>query len=195
MLNAKALSDLLSKNSDERLCKRWWLMTPNGTLIAHTQLTDMKDLRRKVATAALTWQDRQQGAEGESNGHGDPTVRSQRPLHTLIMETEASNLLVRRVQPDLLLALEGGVPPRKRTFEPRITAEGPEGESLNDGHQSDPAMGTSVSSKAGSSISSTAGGSVLGLHRRKLDAMAAAITLDFEQTGFKMPDESVNKYF
>lgn len=191
MLNAKALSELLSKNSDERLCKCWYLMTPNGTLLAYTQPTDIKALRKQVAVAALAWQEHQQS--GEPGPHDE--AKTQRQLQSLIIESEASNVLVRQIQPELLLVLEGGVPPRKRTFEPRITVEGPDGEPLHDRQVADSASGTSLSSKAESSTSSTATGGVLGLHRKKLEAMAAAITSDFEQTGFKMPDASANKFF
>ncbi|KAK4549426.1 hypothetical protein LTR36_006423 [Oleoguttula mirabilis] len=192
MLNAKALSELLSKNSDQRLCKRWYLMTPNGTLLAYTQPTDMKDLRKQVAVAALSWQDHQQAEIGGPNSDLASAASTQRQLYTLIIESETSNVLVRQIQPELLLVLEGGVPPRKRTFGPQTTAEGLDGELLHDRAAADSA---SVSSLAGSTMSSAPAGGVLGLHRKKLDAMAAAIASDFEQTGFKMPDESVNKFF
>ena len=115
MLNAKALSDLLSRNSDERLCKRWWIMTPNGTLLASTRPSDPKDLRKKVATYALAWQEYQQPANLEPNGQPEQEPSSKHALHTLIVELESSNFLVQRIQPDLLLVLEGGVPPRKKT--------------------------------------------------------------------------------
>ncbi|KAK5124882.1 hypothetical protein LTR85_001072 [Meristemomyces frigidus] len=190
MLNAKALSELLSKNSDQRLCKRWYLMTPNGTLLAYTQPTDMKDLRKQAAVAALSWQDHHPPDAAVPSG--EPASGAQRHLHTLIIESETCNVLMRIIQPELLLALEGGVPPRKRTFEPRTTAEGSDGEPL---HGTQTADSASVSSRAESSVSSAPGGVVLALHRKKLDAMAAAIASDFEQTGFKMPDESVNKFF
>lgn len=194
MLNAKALSELLSKNSDQRLCKRWYLMTPNGTLLAYTQPTDLRDLRKQVAVAALSWQDHQQ-SEAEGSGEQASPANLQRQLHTLIIESEVSNVFIRTIQPELLLVLEGGVPPRKRTFEPRTIAEGPDGEPLHDRQTADSASGISVSSRAESSVSSAPGGGVLELHRGKLDAMAAAIISDFKQTGFKMPDGSVNKLF
>jgi hypothetical protein len=196
MLNARALSELLSKNSDERLCKRWYLITPNGTLLAYSQPTDIKSLRRQVAIAAMSWQEHSP-THATPDGETSNGVKPGSHLHTLIIESEASNVLMRQIQPKLLLVLEGGVPPRKRTFEPRVTAEGLDGEPLRSSTTStvaDSALGTSVSSKAESSIS-TAGGAVLTAHRRKLDAMAAAISADFEQTGFRMPDESGNNFF
>ena len=193
MLNVKALTELLSRNSDQRLCKRWYLMTPNGTLLAYTQPTDMRELRRQVAMAALSWQDHQEPAAEEPSSGLPPVTKVQ--LHTLIIESEASNLLVRRIQPGLLLVLEGGVPPRKRTFETRISAEGSDGEPIHSQATMESALGSSTSSIAESSVSQTPTGGVVGLHRKKLDAMATAIASDFEQTGFEMPDQSVNKFF
>ncbi|TKA27355.1 hypothetical protein B0A50_04967 [Salinomyces thailandicus] len=146
--------------------------------------------------AALSWQEHQNPGSSEANGELRPGAATQQSLSTLIIESEASNVLIHRIRPELLLALEGGVPPRKRNFEVRITAEGSGGEPLHDSAHANAALGTSVSSRAESSMSTaSSAGSVLGLHRRKLDAMAAAIASDFEQTGFTMPDESVNKYF
>ena len=66
MLNAKALSELLSKNRDERLCKRWFLITPNGTLLAYSKPTNIRDLRRQAAMAALSWQEQQQSSNTDS---------------------------------------------------------------------------------------------------------------------------------
>ena len=193
MLNAKGLTELLSKNSDQRLCKRWYLMTPNGTLLAYTQPTDMRELRRQVAMTALSWQDHQDLRTEDSSIDTPPAMEDR--LHTLIIESEASNLLVRRIQPGLLLVLEGGVPPRKRTFETRVSAEGRDGERIHDQNAMESALVNSTSSIAESSVSQTPTGGVVGLHRRRLDAMATAIASDFEQTGFKMPDQSVNAFF
>ncbi|KAF2764737.1 hypothetical protein EJ03DRAFT_16884 [Teratosphaeria nubilosa] len=196
MLNAKGLSELLSKNSDERLCKRWHIMTPNGTLLAYTQPADMRSLRRQAAMAAISWQEHTPGRASEealaSNG-----VKQSAQLHTLIIESETSNILIRQIRPQLLLVLEGGVPPRKRSFEPRVTAEGPDGEPLHNSMISanaDSSLGTSMSSRADSSVSVASGG-VLALHRRKLEAMASAIIADFQKTGFKMPEDNINHLF
>ncbi|TKA80263.1 hypothetical protein B0A55_03039 [Friedmanniomyces simplex] len=174
MLNAKALSELLSKNSDERLCKRWYLMTPNGTLLAHTQPTSARELRQQVAMVALSWQEQQQPSSTELD-----EASRKRDLYTLLIESDVHNILVRKIQPQLLLVLEGGVPPRKRSFEPRVVAEGPDGEPLHE---------------AESSMSTTTAG-VIGLHKKKLAAMAAAMIAEFERTGFKMPEEGSNHLF
>lgn len=198
MINTKALGELLSHNRDGKLCKQWCLMTLNGTLLAYSQPTDAKVIRKLAAVAALSWQEYEAALPTSSttlNRLGDLT-KPKRRLYALTIESDSSNVLVRRLQPELLLVLEGGVPPRRRTFEPHTTAEDFKGEPLTitpDQTSVDTPLGTSISSKAESSVGASA--SVLGLHRRKLDAMASAITADFERTGFKMPDESVNKFF
>jgi hypothetical protein len=190
MLNAKALSELLTKNSDARLCKRWFLMTPNGTLLAYTKPTDIKDLRRQAARTALLWQEQldaqRAGTEPETNKVQMPAL-----LQTLTIEMETGNTIVRKVQPQLLLVLEGGVPPRRPTFEPRTTPEGPgDGPypATNTTQHNAPNLASSVSSAA-ESTKSVVSQSVLGLQRKKLDALAAAIAQNFEQTGFRMPDQ------
>lgn len=195
MLNVKALSELLSKNSDDRLCKRWYMMTPNGTLLAYNQPTDVRDLRKQVALVAISWQehDTARPASEKASSESDKP----RPLHTLTMESDTANVIVRRLQPSLLLVLEGGVPPRKRALGSRITAEGQGGDLLLPPSQHNTASGvdSSASSVAESSRSSSAALSVLALQRKKLDALAAAIAEDFEQTGFKMPEGSTNQMF
>ncbi|KAK4976666.1 hypothetical protein LTR42_002709 [Elasticomyces elasticus] len=106
MLNARALSELLTKNSDERLCKRWLLMTPNGTLLAHTQPIDTRDLRQQVAMIAMSWQEQEQ-VKSEVTGGANRQPGNSRELQTLVLESNQSNILVRRIQPRLLLVLEG----------------------------------------------------------------------------------------
>ncbi|KAK3711491.1 hypothetical protein LTR37_009670 [Vermiconidia calcicola] len=199
MLNAKALSELLSKNSDERLCKRWFLMTPNGTLLAYNQPTHIRDLRRQAAKAALVWQEHQGTQYPDSaaaDGLDASKISMPALLRTLTIEADDANLIIRKLQPQLLLVLEGGVPPRKQTFEPRVTPEGPGDATYptQGGQSSGSAFGSSASSIAESAKSSVSQG-VLGLQRRKLDALASAIAQNFEQTGFKMPEEGSTKIF
>ena len=198
MLNAKALSELLSRNSDDRLCKRWFLMTPNGTLLAYSKPTNIRDLRRQAAMAALSWQEHQEQSPTESSGTDGEIAKISMPslLRTLTIESESANTIVRKLQPQLLLVLEGGVPPRRRTFEPRVTPEGP-GDApypSQDKQSGGSALESSASSIAESTKSSASHG-VLGLQRRKLDALASAIAQNFEQTGFKMPEEGSAKIF
>lgn len=199
MLNAKALTELLSHNRDDRLCKRWYLMTPNGTLLAYSQPTDINDLRKQAAIAAITWQEHQRhdpdghladSFQGEIREDGEP----QQPLHVLSIESEASNVLMRQIQPQLLLVLEGGVPPRRAGFGRRVTTESADGTT----QQHLPHQGDNVSLRSnatGANGSNTMAINVLKLHRTRLDALAEAIISDFKQTGFKMPTEGSSTIF
>lgn len=182
MLSTKAISDLLSHNRDERLCKRWYLITPNGTLLAYSQPTNINDLRKQAAIAAICWQQHESGeSTGRYTGDYDEEIAEdddQSPLQVLTIESEDANVIMRHVQDQLLLVLEGGVPPRRNEFERRITAEGA------DGSQRRPHQGDGHSEEDGSSVAAN----VLRLQRKKMDALAGVVLADFEQTGFKMPD-------
>lgn len=198
MLNTKALTDVFTKNSDQKLCKRWFLITPNGTLLAYTRPTNIRELRKLAATAALSWQDHQEPAKDDSVANDTGTTKIAMPslLRTLTIESETSNTIIRKIQPQLLLVLEGGVPPRRRTFEPRVTPEGP-GDApypSQNGKDKEGMISSSVSSIA-ESTQSTASHSVLLMQRKKFDALASAIAQNFEQTGFKMPEEGNTRTF
>ncbi|CZT17169.1 uncharacterized protein RCC_03001 [Ramularia collo-cygni] len=190
MLSTKAVGDLLSHNRDERLCRRWYLITPNGTLLAYSQPTNINDLRKQAAIAAICWQQHEsRGSAGRLTGEYDEEIAEdaeQNPLHVLTIESEDANVIMRRVQEHLLLVLEGGVPPRRNGFERRITAEGVDGSQLRS-HQGDGHTDVANPVKAEHDGSSVAA-NVLRLQRTKMDALAAILRADFEQTGFKMPD-------
>ena len=198
MLNAKALTELLSNNSDERLCKRWSIMTPNGTLLAYSQPTDIRELRKQAAIAALSWQEHQEPSRRDSTDPEGESGEITMPglLRTLTMESESANVIIRKIQPQLLLVLEGGIPPRRRRFEAHVTPENlsdPPYPSQN-GSTSETVPGSSASSVAESSRGGASTG-VLLLQRRKLDALASAIAQDLEKTGFKMPGDGSTKLF
>jgi hypothetical protein len=181
MLNVKALTELLSSNRDERLCKLWYIMTVNGTLLAHSQPVRINDLRRQAALAALSWQ-RYDGshAHNESEEEFDHYARpgvDQSPLRTLVIESDSSNVIIRKIQPSLLLVLEGGVPPGRVRPVSRFTIESEDGTA-----KSVDADGQNLE------ISGTVGGA-LQRQRSKLDALAAVIIGDFEHSGFRMPDD------
>ncbi|KAF2171314.1 hypothetical protein M409DRAFT_18428 [Zasmidium cellare ATCC 36951] len=184
MLNSKALTDLLSHNRDDRLCKKWYLMTPNGTLLAYSQPTDISDIRKQAAVAAITWQEHEHQQQSGFNGEIREDAE-QSPLHVLIVESQTSNIIMRKIQNHLLLVLEGGVPPRRSGFERRITAESADGTNQRPSHEDE-----AVSIRSDHTGSSKVATNVLKLQRTKLDQLAEAIMADFQQTGFKMPEES-----
>lgn len=192
MLNSRAINELLSRNSDDRLCKRWYLMTPNGTLLAYSQPVDINDLRKQAAIAAICWQEHQhQDAPGDYEAEFQGEIREdveQNPLHVLTIESETSNIIMRQIQAQLLLVLEGGVPPRRAAFVKSITAEGADGTRLlpNQKNGSSHATSTTVPDETVGKVAAN----VLKLQRKKLDALADVVLGDFETTGFKMPQGS-----
>ncbi|QIX01924.1 hypothetical protein AMS68_007441 [Peltaster fructicola] len=195
MINTKALTELFAQNIDEKLCKQWWLMTPNGTLLAQSGAGDAKLLRRQVAIVTLAWQEHD--ASNAVDEEGRVTFgKLQDRLRALTIEAETNNIIATRVQPQLLLVLEGGVPPRRSNFEPKTTSEGPDDEQYPvDDADSVPGSRDGGPSSRASSVVSVASNMILRLQRRKLEAMANAIADDFEQTGFQMPIDGTTKIF
>ena len=199
MLNAKALTELLSHNRDERLCRRWYLMTANGTLLSYSVPTDINDLRKHAAMAAISWQEYQHhrvAGQDEDDFHAeireDREDMEQSPLHALTIESDTSNIIMRRIQKQLLLVLEGGVPPRRADFVKRITAEGEDGTQLRPSWEDASTVNPSSSSTNGGN---NVAASVLKLQRQKLDNLAEAILGEFEQTGFQMPGDAGSTVF
>ncbi len=196
MLNSKVLSEVLSKNSDNRLCKRWFLMTPKGTLLAYTHPASIRELRRRAAEVALLWREHQDPPRDGVGDGKDSKLAMPGLVRTLTEESHTGNLIIRKIQPQLLLVLEGGVPPRRPNFESRTTVEGPGDEAYppTNAQIANTSLSSSVSSAAASTNSSVSHG-VLAMQRKKLDALAAAIAQSFELAGFKMPDEGDAKAF
>ncbi|KJX95335.1 hypothetical protein TI39_contig4119g00036 [Zymoseptoria brevis] len=189
MLNARSLSELLSQNRDERLCRRWYLMTPNGTLLAYSQPSDINDLRKQAAIAAICWQQHAlRDAQQASNGDHEDTIlqeTEQRALEVLTVESAEDNVIMRRVQKQLLLVLEGGVPPRRSHFAKRITAEGPDGTP----------PGVSEVDRTTADRSGDVATNVLRMQRTKLDILAGAMMAEFQKTGFAMPENTGSMVF
>ncbi|KEQ74551.1 hypothetical protein M436DRAFT_44326 [Aureobasidium namibiae CBS 147.97] len=197
MLNVRALNKLLTENVDNKLFVRWFIMTPNGSLMAYTLPANMKELRDQVALVSISWKEHLERKDNErfepqytQGGPNEPSKRVVRPdaLETLTVEFDHRNLIVRYLQPKLLLVLEGGVPPgRKREL--KVTAEAPgdsrypsEDSSVSD--RTDTMLGTSVGSKASTTVSSTQRLSVLHIQRRKTEIMAE--TIKRELSGFEV---------
>lgn len=202
------------------------LTTPNGSLIAYTSPADVRELRDQAALILVTWREQFDLHKLESNestatskDHGGSVDQSasKSNMHTMIMEFESRNVLVRSLQPRLLLVLEGGVPPG-RTRKLQITVEGPNGtkrltddETADQTHlQAKPSAANGgdgveasrlASSPAGLSETSTTNSTrkqrtnILEIHRRKLDALAQAIQRDFQKSSFSMPLDPDDRFF
>ncbi|KAF2802499.1 uncharacterized protein BDZ99DRAFT_468945 [Mytilinidion resinicola] len=106
-------------------------MSPNGTLLAYSVPVDIKDLRDQAALISMAWKEHEEAiasklshdqASLDSDIAQSSSSLSKSTLETLTIEFEANNLIVRALQPKLLLVLVGGVPPgRNASF--KITPE------------------------------------------------------------------------
>lgn len=101
-------------------------MSPNGTLLAYSTPANIKELRDQAALISMAWKDYEKAISSRQEDLSqtdDSAVGAQhKSLETLTIECDGNNLIVRAIQPKLLLVLVGGIPPgRKRGF--KMTAE------------------------------------------------------------------------
>jgi hypothetical protein len=203
------------------------LMSPNGTLLAYSTPVDIKELRDQAALISIAWKEHCQGRQKPSvptprkdsarNDHSATATASQplkTPLKTLTIQSRDCNILVRLLQPELLLILVGNIPPKKSQLF-RINAEG-QGDprypsvdvspsrpgSSSNLLQGDAAAdqfartGTTGKGKTASIMSNMSQREkdirhgVLHVQRKRLDALADYALRDFESTGFIMPADS-----
>lgn len=89
-------------------------MTPNATLLAYSQPNNVRQIRDQATLISMAWRDhmekygiRQSASEGESSPVEKASVKDGM-LETLTVELESGNVLVRAIQPQLLLVLVGG---------------------------------------------------------------------------------------
>lgn len=194
------------------------LMSPNGTLLAYSKPVDIKELRDQAALISIAWKDNCNGRQkvpARSDSAQDPA--SKPPLKTLTIETEDCNIIIRLLQPELLLVLVGKLPPRKKqTF--KITPEGsgdpryPDTEASlsrpNSSSKLHPGDTSTEASASPTGEGSTAKGrapsilsnmsqrekdirvGTLHVQRKRLDALVNYVLKDFEDTGFVMPADS-----
>lgn len=225
MINISKVSDWLTRNRNEKLYPRLFLMSPNGTLLAYSTPVDIKELRDQAALISIAWKEHCQGRQKptisqrkEARGSETATGASslQPALRTLTIQSQACNILVRLLQPELLLVLVGSIPPKKnQSF--RINAEGdgdpryPSADASPSRPGSSPRLlqgdganeslkptGSEVSGKGKApSIMSNMSQrekdirhGVLHVQRKRLDALADYALRDFESTGFVMPADS-----
>ncbi|KAH7397289.1 hypothetical protein BKA66DRAFT_566409 [Pyrenochaeta sp. MPI-SDFR-AT-0127] len=216
MINISKVSEWLSQNANEQLYPRLFLMSPNGTLLAYSKPVDIKELRDQAALISIVWKDNSSGRQRlPPDSIQDSSFKS--ALKTLTIETEVCNIIVRLLQPELLLILVGTIPPKRRQHfqitpegygDPRYPAPGVAlsrpSSSLNL-RQDEPAADDSVlatnegCAPKGKTPSLTSNMSqlekdlrsgTLHVQRKRLDALANYILKDFENTGFIMPADS-----
>jgi len=191
-------------------------MTPNGLLLAYNTPSPIREIHAQAALISMSWKEQVAvKAEAHNNSNNDsasPNDDRQRSdvelLNTLTMELDKKNVLIRLLQPKLLLVLEGGVPPSKSVKAPQIVAEGP-GDDVyppaesgaqtkdelkeNDKPSNSSIASSDIDTKATSKIKVRT--KVLTLHRRKLDAMAKVIKSELDRVGFEMPSDPEDRFF
>ncbi|KAF2801076.1 hypothetical protein K505DRAFT_331170 [Melanomma pulvis-pyrius CBS 109.77] len=219
MLNALKLSELLAKNVDPQLYPRMFVMSPNGTLMAYSTPVDIKDLRDQAALISMAWKEHEATFQAK---HSKPSNQSEFEesssiLETLTIEFQHNNIIIRAIQPKLLLVLVGGVPPSRRTIF-KVTTEAygdpryppidplesdsappdqlPQGDSsaesslpAGEDHNEGKKKAASIMSHMSQREKDIKVG-VLHIQRKKLDALTAFIREDFDSKGFVMPDDS-----
>lgn len=189
-------------------------MTPNGSLMAYTLPANMRELRDQVALVSISWKENLERKDSGNfepqhvqDGPNESDGRVIRPdaLDTLTIEFDNRNIIVKYLEPKLLLILEGGVPPgRRRPL--KVTAEAPGDaryppEDNSDCRNGSAYNGSILSSSVGSGASTTTSQAslirlgVLQVQRRKTDMMAQTIKEELRRSGFQMPDDPANKFW
>jgi hypothetical protein len=200
-------------------------MSPNGTLLAYSKPVDIKELRDQAALISIAWKEHCQGRsppsvpgrrtsrdEASAGASGAKDLKS--ALKTLTIESRDCNIIVRLLQPELLLVLIGNIPPnRTQSFKIQAEAHGDPRYPFSDDLVSRPTssaqlpLGDRILENAGllsgegkpkapsllSSMSQRDKDIRLGplhVHRKRLDALANYILRDFDSTGFVMPADS-----
>ncbi|KAF2205374.1 hypothetical protein GQ43DRAFT_428157 [Delitschia confertaspora ATCC 74209] len=222
MINALKLSELLTKNVDPDLYPRMFVMSPNGTLLAYSTPVDIKELRDQAALISMAWKEQDaalqaKAAKGsiqsEACQSSDSSTSS--VLETLTIEFQHNNVIVRAIQPKLLLVLVGGVPPnRKPIFKMTPEAYGgarypsaerreevstsqlqqnpsisenvtPERAESSARNRNTPSIASSTMSQKQKDIKL----GILHIQRKKLDAMSKYLRAEFDAKSFVMPDD------
>lgn len=194
-------------------------MSPNATLLAYTGPSNIKELRDQAALISILWRDAEQenkkrNPNSESSEHTSSATLKPGSLETLTIESEKSNIIVRALQPRLLLVLVGGRPPKRDDDFFKVTPEavGDARYPPADYISSPPPEKTSSSSSANNTANEDAfqeqdgptdstrkemvtplGADLqlglLHIQRKKIDAATEHMRADFRSKGFTMPHD------
>lgn len=187
--------------------------------MAYSTPVDIKELRDQAALISMAWREHSSAHSSSSTNPQSPPQNTQNDgadaqaqLETLTIETQHNNIIVRAIQPSLLLILVGAVPPfRRAVFQITPEFEGdarypPEDDASSAPQQSSELPGGTAggsseeperAKKRTPSILSTMSTrdrdmkrGALHIQRKKIDALTAFIRKDFDARGFVMPDDS-----
>jgi hypothetical protein len=173
--------------------------------MAYSTPVDIKELRDQAAVVSMVWKDHEGKLEKGDQG-----------LETLTIEFHKSNIIVRAIQPNLLLVLVGIPPPTRAEDFWKMTAElrgdprypsaelpEPDESSSSQPTESEAASGSAPTPGEGSTgeqkSTSTAGPlaekekdlklGLLHIQRKRLDGLTLYIRSEFDARGFVMPDD------
>ncbi|KAF2398893.1 hypothetical protein EJ06DRAFT_496710 [Trichodelitschia bisporula] len=185
MLNSKNLSKVLTRHVHPQLFPRWFLMSPNATLLAYSTPANIQELRDQATLIAMSWKEQYRlfRPDRSSVANGDVPDGC---LETLTIELEDRNIIIRAIQPRILLVLVGNKPAAgskqfRLTPETRVGGskagttfadgkdkadEGDDGDEIRDVHND-----------------------VLRVQRRELDAATEHIRRQLSSSGFVMPED------
>jgi len=110
MLNAKALSQLLNENVHPVLYPKWFIITPNGTLIAYSTPASTAELRQQAALVSSTWKDQETRVRSAPLQDATTPQSSSQQLQALTIETPTATIIAKPIQPRLLLVLVAPLP-------------------------------------------------------------------------------------
>jgi len=208
-----------------KLFPRWLVMSPNATLLAYTGPANIKELRDQAALVSILWKEAElkfkptQSHPSLSESTSSSSTVIEGCLETLTIETDKANIIVRAIQPRLLLVLVGGIPPRRKDHSFKVTPETrgstrypptsklptqPSSDSLRSSPSSNSPSEEHKSPRTASAAASNQQGTakelfkldedikfgLLHIQRKKIDAATEHMRLDFQSKGFVMPNDS-----
>jgi hypothetical protein len=102
-------------------------MSPNATLLAYSRSSAVKDIRDQAALVSMVWKEQAATVANQREVAKQPRESSQLAngsLETLTIEFATGTIIVKAIQPRLLLVLVGGVAPgTEESREFKITPE------------------------------------------------------------------------
>jgi hypothetical protein len=171
-------------------------MSPNATLLAYTGPSNIKELRDQAALISILWREAEQNLKSARSKPHNPEIASgdillEGDLETLTIESESSNIIVRAIQPRLLLVLVGGRPPTHVDQLFKITPEtGGDARYPPADYRPPPSDITEAAEGESSRVDADLKLGLLHIQRKKVDAATEHMRADFQSKGFMMPDDS-----